>query len=351
MQRVLDACRWVYNKALEVRRNAWKERRESLSLYDTTKMLTGWKKEHQFLSVAYSQSLQEACTRVDLAFKAFFRRVKRGEKPGYPRFHGPGRYSSFTFTQSGFKLLDNKRLRLSKIGDVRIKLHRPIEGRIKRLTIRRDGLGNWYACFMCEVEPERLPLSHKSIGVDLGLSSFATLSTGEKIDNPRFLKGDEEKLAKAQRRLSKLKKGTEAYNKVRRAMGHIHKRIANRRRDFAHKLSRRLVNEFQFIAFEDLDIKDMQNGNWHSMNKSIGDVAWNQFVQFTCYKAEWAGRKCVLVDPRNTTQMCSGCGKIVRKSLSDRVHSCPYCGLVLDRDHNAALNILARGLASIGSNP
>lgn len=346
MQKALDACRWVYNETLAVRKNAWEQEQRSVSRYDTIKMLPGWKGEHPFLLNAYSQSLQDACTRVDLAFQAFFRRVKAGEKPGYPRFKGDW-YKSFTYPESGFRLLENGHLYLSKIGDVKIKLHRPIGGRVKALTIKRDALGNWYACFSCEVEPRPLPPSSKVVGVDVGLSHFATLSTSEHIPNPRFFRRGEKSLARAQRRLSKREKGTPEYRKSKRVVQHVHQRIANRRKDFAHKLSRKLVNEYQIIAFEDLDIQQMQENNWRGLNKSIGDAAWGQLTRYTIYKAEYAGRECVLVDPRGTTQECSSCGEIVPKDLSVRVHDCPHCGLKLDRDHNAALNVLARGLSRL----
>ncbi|MBU0846661.1 transposase, partial [Patescibacteria group bacterium] len=167
-----------------------------------------------------------------------------------------------------------------------------------------------------------------------------TFSTGEKIDNPRFFRGEEKALARAKRRLAKAEKGTSLRAKRRQVVARVHERIANRRKDFAHKLSRRLVNEFQVIAFEDLDIKNMQKGNWRSLNKSISDAAWGQLIQYTEHKAEWAGRSVVKVNPRNTSKMCSRCGQIVEKDLSVRVHKCPHCGLVLDRDENAAINIL-----------
>lgn len=351
MNKTLDACRWVYNKALETRRNAWKEHQESISHYDTIRMLPGWKQEHLWLKTAYSQVLQEVCTRVDLAFQHFFRRVKNGEKPGYPRFKGKGWYKSFTYPQSGFKVTDDGRLYLSKIGNVKIKLHRPIEGEVKTLTIKRDCLGNWWACFSCEIEPEPLPPVPDVVGVDVGLAHFATLSTGEQVDNPRFFRKDEKALAKAQRRLSKCDKGTPEYVRRKRVVQHIHQRIANRRKNFAHQLSRRLVDRFQFIALEDLDIDGMQSGNYRGLNKSIGDAAWRQLRQYIDYKAEKAGRTFVAVDPRGTSQMCSDCGATVPKDLSVRVHSCPNCGLEIDRDLNASLNILARGLASVGSIP
>jgi putative transposase len=347
LQKSLDACRWVYNQALAVRKDAWEQEQKAVSRYDTIKMLPIWKQEHGFLKNAYSQCLQETCTRVDLAFKAFFRRAKKGQKPGYPRFRGKERYDSFTYPQSGYVLLDKKRLRLSTIGELKIKLHRPMGGKIKNLTIRRDGVGNWYACFSCRVDKKRLPQIDTVVGVDVGLTSFATYSNGEKIDNPRFFRREENKLAKEQRRLSKADKGTPERAKRRKVVAHIHRRIANKRRDFAHKLSRQLVNNFGVIAFEKLDIQDMTDGNWRSMNKSISDVAWKQFVQFVAYKAEDAGRNFVQVDSHNTTKMCSCCGRLVEKDLSVRIHKCPFCGLVLDRDENAAINILRLGIQSL----
>ena len=353
MQTILDCCRWVYNKTLDLRKEAWEERQESLSLYDTNKMLPDWKKEHPWLKDGHAQTMQNAQVRLDLAFQAFFRRVKTGEKPGYPRFRGKDRYDSFTYPQekSNWRCLDDERVRLSKVGNVKIKMHRPLEGNIKTLTIKRDRLGNWWAAFSCEIEPEPLPPTPDVVGIDLGLTHFATFSTDEQIENPRFFRQDEKALAKAQRRLSRCEKGAPEYRKCKRVIQHIHQRIANRRSDFAHKLSRKLVNSFQIIAFEKLDIQDMQDGNWCNMNKSISDATWGQLVALTQCKAEWAGRTVVTVDPRNTTQMCSGCNQIVKKDLSVRVHDCPFCGLVLDRDHNAALNILARGLACVGSIP
>lgn len=352
MQNALDVCRWVYNKTLEVRREAWKEREESLSLYDTSGMLTEWKKERPWLSRAYSQSLQETQARVDKAYKAFFRRVKNGEAPGYPRFKGDW-YKSFTYPQPGhgFKFIDDERLRLSKIGDVKIRKHREIEGEVKRLTIKRNSLGKWFAFFVVEIEPEPLEPTSEVVGIDLGLKHFATLSNGEQVENPRFFKAELKELQKAQRRLSAAKKGSEAWKKRKRVVQHIHERIENRRIDFAHKLSRRLVEDYQVIVFEDLNISGMTDSGWTSLNRGIGDAAWNQLVRFTQYKAENAGRECVLVDPRNTSQECSGCGEVVRKDLSVRVHDCPHCGCTLDRDVNAAKNVLSRGLARLGSKP
>jgi putative transposase len=344
----LELCRWVYNETLAIRKNAWEQEKKSITHYDTIKMLPGWKKEKPELLQVYSQVLQEVCTRVDLAFSAFFRRVKSGEKPGYPRFRGRGWYDSFTYPQTGFTLCDNGLL-LSKIGAIKIIQHRPIEGKIKTLNIHHDTVGNWYACFSCEVEPIPLPESKKAVGVDVGLTSFATLSTGEKIDNPRFFRQDENELAKAQRKLSKAEKGTPERAKRRKAVCHVHQRISNRRKDFAHKLSRQLVNEYGIIALEKLNTKSMLQN--HCLAKSISDAAWNQFAQYAQYKAANAGRACVLVPSKNTSKMCSRCGTLVEKDLSVRVHDCPVCGLQIDRDKNAAINILASGLRCLGACP
>ena len=350
----LELCRWVYNETLAIRKSAWEQEPKSLSLYDTNKLLTIWKQEHPELRSVFSQVLQNVQERVDLAFKAFFRRVKAGEKAGYPRFRGYGWYDSFTFKQFGFDLLDTGTARqrkcngllLSKIGAIKIILHRPIEGKIKTLTIQRDTVGNWYACFACDVEPEPLPFNELAIGIDMGLECFAKFSYGGGIDNPRFFRRDEPALAKAQRKLSKAEKGTPERAKRRKAVQHIHQRIANRRKDFAHQKSRELVNAFGFMAFEDLRIKNMLQN--HRLAKSISDAAWNQLIAYTTYKAENAGRVVVLVEPRNTSKQCSCCGEMVEKSLDVRVHACPVCGLVMDRDQNAAINILRLGLESLG---
>ncbi|GIW16804.1 MAG: transposase [Tepidiforma sp.] len=350
LNRMLEATRWVYNEALATRKRAWEERHESLGLYDTHSLLPRWKAERPSLKIVHSQVLQNACVRVDLAFKAFFRRVKAGEEPGYPRFKGPGRYDSLTYPQYGNGVrLEGRHLILSKLGSIKVVLHRPIEGTIKTVTIRRASTGKWYACFSVEVEPSPQPVPDAAVGIDVGLESFATLSNGEKIANPRFFRREEKALAKAQRRLARAEKGTPERAKRRKVVARIHERIANRRRDFAHQHSRTLVNRFGIIAFEDLNVQGMLENR--CLAKSIADAAWKQFVQYTMSKAAEAGRRVVLVDPRNTSQRCSRCGQLVQKDVSVRVHSCPVCGLVLDRDENAAINILRLGRQSLGANP
>ncbi len=347
MTDTLELCRWVYNETLATRKNAYEQEGRSVSYYETKKLLPQWKEEKPELKNVYSQVLQEAVKRVDLAFQAFFRRVQNGEKPGYPRFRGRGRYDSFTYTQFGFSLKPGI-LHLSKIGDVKIKLHRPIEGEIRRVSIRRMPTGKWFASFLVDVEPdEPLPKTGLSIGVDVGLKSFITLSNGEHVDNPRFFVHEERALAKAQRRLSKTEKGTPERAKALKVVRRIHERIANKRDDFVRKLSLELVRSYDLIAFEDLNVQEMMRN--HCLSKHIADAAWNKLITTTTYKAEWAGKRVVLVNPNGTSQICSGCGQVVQKDLSERVHSCPSCGLTLDRDHNAALNILRLGLQSVAN--
>lgn len=354
LERTLEICRWVYNDTLGIRKDTYEATGKGLSLYDTNKLLTVWKVDKPAFGEVHSQVLQNVQERVDLAYQAFFRRVKAGEDPGYPRFKGRGLYDSFTFKQKGFRL-DGNQLTLSKIGAVQVKLHRQPCGTIKTLTIQRDRLGNWYACFSCDCEPNPLPINDTVVGIDLGLTTFAYFSNGRKIKRQRWMKKDADDIAKLQRKKERFVKGSPERKQVIRALNHAYQRSTNRRNNFAHQESRKLVNEYQFIAFENLDIKDMvaSKGSATSDDKrytrGIADVAWGQFVQFTVYKAANAGRGVALVNPRGTTQMCSRCHVIVPKGIEMRVHDCPHCGLKLNRDHNAALNILARGLASINA--
>ena len=344
----LDTCRQVYNQTLAHRKEAWEQRQETLSLYETNTMLTQWKHEHPALSQVHSQVLQNAQERVDLAYKAFFRRIKAGDTPGFPRFRGPGRYDSFTFKQSGFRVEDSL-VSISKIGSIRMVLHRPIEGIIKTVTVRRTPTGKWYVCFSVDVEPLPLEPCTLAVGFDVGLTHFATLSTGEHLANPRFFRTDEHALAKAQRRLAKANKGTPARAKCRKVVAHIHERIASRRYDFCHQTARRMVNTYGMLAFEALQIPNMMQN--HCLAKSIADVAWGQFVRIAIDKAACAGRVTVQVPPAYTSQDCSRCGYRVPKTLSERRHQCPACQLSMDRDHNAAINILRLGQQSLGLVP
>ncbi len=349
LEQQLEISRWVYNETLAERKRAYEERGVSLRLYDTQAMLPVWKLTRPDLKLVHSQVLQNISVRVDLAFQAFFRRVREGaEAVGFPRFKAFGRYDSITYPQYGNGVrLERERLILSKVGAVQVVLHRPLEGTPKTVTLTRSRTGKWFACFSCETEATPLPPTGDVVGVDVGLASFATRSDGQQIDNPRFYRRDEADLQRVQKRKDAAKNAQHWSENAKQKgiLARIHERIANRRSDFAHKQSRALVNAYQVIVFEDLAPTEM--GRSRGMRKSILDVAWSQFISMTVAKAAEAGRRVILVDPRNTSKLCSSCGEIVPKALSVRVHTCPVCGLVLSRDENAALNILQRGLRSL----
>lgn len=350
LEQQLEECRWVYNQTLAVRRDAHTQG-VALGLYDTQALLPAWKVTRPTLKLVHSQVAQNVQVRVALAFAAFCRRVKEGaEVVGFPRFKQVGRYDSITYPQYGNGVrLDGERLIVSKLGAVRVVLHRPIDGTPKTVTLTRASTGKWYACFSCETEAQPLPPTEQIIGVDVGLLSFATLSNGEQIDNPRFYRKDEADLKRVQKRKDAAKNAQNwtENTKQKSILSTIHERIANRRSDFAHKRSRDLVNRFQVIVFEDLQPQAMGKSKGRGMRKSIMDVAWTQFISLTQGKAAEAGRTVILIDPRNTSKMCSQCGEIVSKTLSERTHICPACGLVLARDVNAAINIVQRGLQTL----
>ncbi|HEY7092926.1 MAG TPA: RNA-guided endonuclease TnpB family protein [Ktedonobacterales bacterium] len=351
LEEQLEECRWLYNDLLAARRAAWEQQQESVRLYDQQATLPMLKAARPTLARVQSQVLQNVAVRIDLAFQAFFRRVRTGETPGYPRFRGKGRYTSITYPQVpvSCKLdTETNRLRLHGVGEVKILLHRPIEGTPKTATVSRSSTGKWSVCFSCEcAEPAPLPETGRRVGIDVGLKTFATLSTGDEVTNPHFFRCEEKALAKVQRRLSKEEKGTPERAKRRRVVARIHERIAWRRGDFTHQHSRRIVNAFDFIAVEDLSVNRMTHTP--CLAKTIHDAAWNQFASLLSYKAVWAGRKFVAVNPAYTSQDCSRCGHRQPLSLSDRTYTCPCCELVLDRDLNASLNILRVGQHSLAS--
>jgi putative transposase len=350
LEQALDECRWLYNHFLESRKRSWEERQESLTLYDQLGALSALKRERPTLTKAHSQVLQNVGVRIDLAFQAFFRRARAGETPGYPRFRGRQRYDSFCFPQYGNGCrLDGDQLYLSKIGTVRVVLHRKLEGTPKTVCVRRSATGKWYATIACEWEPARLPEVPDRVGIDVGLASFATLSTGETIPNPRFFRAEEKALARAQRRLAKEAKGTPGRRKRRKVVARVHERTRFRRKDFAHQNSRRIVNRFQVIAVEDLSVNRMVHN--HCLAKSISDAAWAEFASMLRVKAEWAGRAFIAVNPAYSSQDCSRCGHRQKMPLSDRIYRCPCCLLELDRDLNAALNLLRLGLQALGLGP
>jgi len=358
LDQTLETCRLVYNSLVNDRKFQYDTAKVSVGRYTQQAYLPVWKKDHAELKAVYSQVLQDVVHRVDLAFKAFFDRAARGEKPGFPRLKSEGQYDSITFTQNDSFNVGEQSIRLAKIGQVKAKIHRTPWGELKTCTVRRIN-GKWFACICQEVEPELLPPSDEAIGIDVGLKTFAALSNSEFIENPRFFRKEEKALAKAQRKLSKVKneqqkRGSRERRKARKVVSRIHERIRNRRHDFCHQNARRIVNRFGIIAVEKLSVKSML-GN-HCLAKSISDASWSQFRSVLTSKAESAGRKVLAVNPAYTSQDCSGCGYRpdgregrTKKKLSDRWHLCPMCGLSVDRDTNAAVNILALGQQSLAA--
>jgi len=362
LQWTLDRCRELYNAALQERRDAYRMCHVSLNYYDQANQLSEIKGIREEYNNIHSQVLQDVLRRVEKGMKAFYRRVKQGQTPGFPRFQGRDRYDSFTYPQDGYSVTHDSRVSLSKIGAVKVKLHRPIEGTVKTCTIKREG-EHWYVVFSCELAENtatQTPYTDDAIGIDLGLLHFATLSTGDTIENPRYYRCGEAKLQKAQQHLSRCKRGSHRRDKARKQVAKCHRKVRNQRQDFLHKQSRQLVNTYETIVFEELQPANMskapnakqdEEGKYlpngasakAGLNKSILDAGWGQFVSMCQYKAENAGTVQVLtIDPKYTSQVCSGCGTIRKKELSERWHSCE-CGCELDRDHNAAINILAKG--------
>ena len=336
----LETCRRLYNLALADRKYSYETEGTSRTYEDQAAMLVVEKKDGNFTCV-FSQVLQDVLRRLDKSFKAFFRRVKNGEKPGYPRFKGVGWYKSFTYPQVGFKL-DCSKLTLSKIGSIRIFKHREVEGKIKTCTIKKDLLGHWYAILVSEMEDVPQVEPKVAIGVDVGLKNMVALSDGTAIQYPRYYVQAEKKLAVAQRELSRKKKGSINRQVAKTRVAKLHQKIQNHRDEFLHQVSRKLVDSADLIVFENLNISGMLKN--HHLAKHIQDHAWGKLIQFTQSKAAKAGKVVELVDARYTSQKCSQCGIIVPKTLAERVHRCPNCGLEMDRDINASLNIRTLGL-------
>lgn len=356
----LTRCRELYNAALSERRDAYKYAGKSIGYYDQQNDLPEIKAEirQEYQDIA-SHVLQDVLRRLDRAFQAFFRRVKSGEEPGYPRFQGRNRYDSFTYPDGAGWKFDGTYLHLTKIGKAKVTLHRPLEGKIKTVTIKRE-VDEWYVTFSCEVdEPEKLPVSYEDVGIDLGVTHLATLSTGEMIEHPRYYRKAQTVLEKRQQSLARKKRGSHRREKARKLVAKAHRKIARQRRDFQHKAAKRLVDRYQVLVFEDIQIgnltrkpkpKQDEQGAYlpngasakGSLNKSILDAGWGSFVSICTVKAAWAGRTITKVDPQFTSQVCSQCGQVRKKDLSERWHSCD-CGAELDRDVNAAINILERG--------
>ncbi len=337
-----ETCRHLYNQALADRKTAYESEGISRSYEDQAAYLTLERKNGNFKNI-YAHCLQDVLRRLDKSFKAFFRRVKSGEKPGFPRFKGKGWYKSFTYpdSETGYKI-EGSKLTLSKIGSIRIFKHREAEGKIKTCTIKRDNLGHWYAILVSEIEDVAEIEPKTAIGVDVGLKNQVATSTGETIQYPRYYGKAEQKLIVAQRNLSRKKRGSSNRQKAKIKVARVHQRVKNLREEFLHQVSRKLVDSADLIVFENLNIQGMLKN--HHLAKHIQDHAWGKLIQFTQSKAVKAGKIVELVEARYTSQKCSQCGIRVPKTLANRTHLCPNCGLMMDRDLNASVNIRTLGL-------
>ncbi len=349
LDRWLQYCRQAYNSALLDKQRKYYTSRKTYSRDDMQRQLKLDKKKYPFLKEVPSQPLQEVFLRLKKAFDNFFRKDAK-----YPKLKKYKDYNSMTFPQFGLNkegyryamsFSQNGKLFNSKLGEIHIELHRPLEGIIKQLILKRQGR-KWYAIFC--VERPALPLSidsHNAVGIDVGLNKYAVLSNGMEYENPRFLRKKEKQLKKAQHKLSKRKKGSANYMKqVQRVRG-LHEKVANQRRDTLHKLSYNLSNDYSVIAVENLNIRSMVRNR--KLSKSISDAGWGMFRNMLAYKCESHGGVLIKVEPRFSSQDCSFCGNRVKKSLSIRTHICTKCGTVLDRDYNASLNILHKGLEQL----
>ncbi|GFP24634.1 putative transposase [Candidatus Hakubella thermalkaliphila] len=338
----LEICRTLYNLALEQRISIYKQHGKSISLYQQMSQLPELKQSFPEFKTVGSQCLQDVLQRLDKAFKGFYQRLKeRHSKAGFPRFKSKNRYDSFTLKQSGWRL-EGRCLYIKNVGRFKLFLSRPIEGDIKTVTIRRTSTGKWFIAFSCDNVPvKKLSDTPAEIGIDVGIKSFCLDSEANQIQNPKHLEKSLKLLRRRQRSLSRKKKGSRRRNKARILVAKAHEKVVNQRKDFLHKVANLYIKAYNTIYVEDLNIKGMIRNRY--LSRSIADSSWGMFFNLLSYKAAEAGRTVVKVTPNGTSQICSGCGEKVPKSLSVRVHQCPFCKLVLDRDHNASLNILRLG--------
>jgi putative transposase len=331
LETVLWRCCTLYHVGLEERQTAWERRGVAGNYYQQKAELPDLKAGCPEYAEVHRQVVPDVLVHLDRTFQAFFRRIKSGEKPSYPRFQGRNRDNSFPYPQFGNSaVLDGGVLSLSKIGRVPSRLHRPLEGRPKTVTISREADG-WYVCISCtDVPPNPLPPTGQETGIDAGLKAFLVTAHGVVVDNPRHLRKAERYLKKCQRRVSGCKKGSHRRRKAVTLLAKAHQGVRRQRADFRHKTALALLRANETIYLEDLRVANLVR-NRH-LAKSISDAGWTAFRTILEGKAAYAGRRVVAVPPAYTSQDCSGCGERVPKSLSARTHVCPSCGLVLDRD-------------------
>jgi len=349
LARVVRGCRTLYNCALEQRSTWWRRGQgRTATRFQQEAELKDLRAAFPEYSAIHSHILQDVLARLDRAYQDFFRRLASGEQPGFPRYQGAHRYHSFTYKDYGNGArLDNGCLVLSKIGRIAVRGSRQVVGTIKTVTISHEADG-WYVCFSCaEVCVQPLPLTGCETGVDVGLKVFLITAEGASIENPRHSRKSEKSLVKAQKLVSRRKKGSKRRNKARKLLAKKYQNVRRQRQDFHHKVALYLVRHYDAIYIEDLRVANLVRN--HHLAKSISDAGWSSFRTTLEYKAACAGKQVILVTPAYTSQDCSACGERVKKSLSVRTHVCPSCGFIAERDQTAALNILRAGQAHRGA--
>lgn len=340
---MLETHRRLYNACLDQRKTAWETEERSVRYVEQSAWFKAQRETNSFFARLNFSSAQATMRRLDKAFAAFFRRCKAGEKPGYPRFKSRDRFDSIEFPayRDGIRLNGN-RLYVQHVGSVRCKVHRSVEGEVKTATLEREA-DRWFVVLSCDLGDVPVPRSEQpAVGIDVGLEAFLTTSNGERIENPRYLTNELPELRRRQRAVSRKRRGGHNRRKAVRHVQVLHARVRNLRHEHHHQVALNLIRRYGTIGVEGLTVSNMVKNR--SLARAISDAGWAGFVSVLQCKAERAGVEVVVVNPAGTSQECSGCGVVVPKTLRERWHRCPHCGLCLHRDENAAKNILARAL-------